>query len=153
MNLPEQDTELKEPHLWEETERTNPATHSADTKEYDEDFFEGWEENIWASPWLRRNGLFIGFITLCGLICIGWPYIYMMNVREITALEQKLKDIRYKALFISAERIEYERINNITERVKEHGLQLVPASQPPYLLLDTGQCGRPSPQDLPEANR
>ena len=28
MNLPEQDTELKEPHLWEETERTNPATHS-----------------------------------------------------------------------------------------------------------------------------
>ena len=56
MNLPEQDTELKEPHLWEETERTNPATHSAETKEYDEDFFEGWEENIWASPWLRRNG-------------------------------------------------------------------------------------------------
>ena len=80
-------------------------------------------------------------------------FSYMMNVREITALEQKLKDIRYKALFISAERIEYERINNITERVKEHGLQLVPASQPPYLLLDTGQCGRPSPQDLPEANR
>ena len=152
MNLPEQDTELKEPHLWEEAERTNP-THSAETKEYDEDFFEGWEENIWASPWLRRNGLFIGFITLCGLICIGWPYVYMMNVREITALEQKLKDIRYKALFISAERIEYERINNITERVKEHVLQLVPASQPPYLLLDTGQCGRPSPQDLPEANR
>ena len=78
---------------------------------------------------------------------IAWPYVYMINLREVTMMEQKLQDIRYKSLFISAERIEYERIGNILDRVGEYRLPLVPASQPPYLLLDTGQYASSSPKE------
>ena len=76
---------------------------------------------------------------------IAWPYVYQGSLREITSLEKKLEDIRYKALFTSAALIEYERINNITTKVDQYQLQLVPATQPPYLLVDSGQYPTPKP--------
>ena len=79
-------------------------------------------------------------------VMIAWPYIYQGSLREITTLEKKLEDIRYKALFTSAALIEYERINNITTKVEQYQLQLVPATQPPYLLVDSGQYPTPQPR-------
>ena len=43
--------------------------------------------------------------------------------------------------------VENERIGNILDRVGEYRLPLVPATQPPYLLLDTGQYASSSPKE------
>ena len=124
-----------------------PAAQVQDEEDEEHFLFEGWEEDFLNAPWLKRNWLFILFVITCGLVSIAWPYVYMINLREVTMMEQKLQDIRYKSLFISAERIEYERIGNILDRVGEYRLPLVPASQPPYLLLDTGQYASSSPKE------
>ena len=114
-----------------------PAAQVQDEEDEEHFLFEGWEEDFLNAPWLKRNWLFILFVIACGLVSIAWPYVYMI----------KLQDIRYKSLFISAERIEYERIGNILDRVGEYRLPLVPASQPPDLLLDTGQYASSSPKE------
>ena len=106
-----------------------------------------WIENdLWSWPWLRKNIVFLCYCVVLGGVMIGWPYLYQVSLRKITSLEKKLEDIRYKALFTSAALIEYERINNITTKVEQYQLQLVPATQPPYLLVDSGQYPTPQPR-------
>ena len=106
-----------------------------------------WIENdLWSVPWLWNNIRFIVYCFVLAAVMIAWPYFYQGSLREITSLEKKLEDIRYKALFTSAALIEYERINNITSKVEQYQLQLVPATQPPYLLVDSGQYPTPQPR-------
>ena len=112
--------------------------HYTDAHEGEEDRERGlieWIENI----------RFIAYCLFLVGVMIAWPYIYQGSLREITSLEKKLEDIRYKALFTSAALIEYERINNIMTKVDQYQLQLVPATQPPYLLVDSGQYPTPKP--------
>ena len=115
-------------------------------EELERGFVESVENDLWNLPSLRNNRHFIAYCILLVGVMIGWPYIYQGSLREITSLEKKLEDIRYKALFTSAALIEYERINNITTKVEQYQLQLVPATQPPYLLVDSGQYPTPQPR-------
>ncbi|ERJ71929.1 hypothetical protein HMPREF1556_01036 [Porphyromonas sp. oral taxon 278 str. W7784] len=108
-------------------------------EEADRNLLEWIENDLWGLPVLRNNRRFILFCLFLGAIAIAWPYFYQGSLREITSLEEKLKDIRYKSLYTSAALIEYERINNIVDKVSQYQLQLVPATQPPYLLVDSGQ--------------
>ena len=122
---------------------TSHASHYADAHEGEEERDRGlieWIENdLWGLPGLRNNVRFIAYCLLLVGVMIAWPYFYQGSLREITSLEEKLKDIRYKSLYTSAALIEYERINNIVDKVSQYQLQLVPATQPPYLLVDSGQ--------------
>lgn len=115
-------------------------------EELERGFLESIEDDFWSLPWLWNNIRFIIYCLFLGFVMIAWPYIYQGSLREITTLEKKLEDIRYKALFTSAALIEYERINNITTKVEQYQLQLVPATQPPYLLVDSGQYPTPQPR-------
>lgn len=148
MDTPTPYTESEEVNhsLSDELPQGEPRMQSPEDEYEEQSLFEGWEEDFLNTPWLRRNWLFMVFVIICGLVSIAWPYVYVLNLREVTSLEMKLRDIRYKSLFISAERIEYERIGNILDRVGEYHLPLVPATQPPYLLLDTGQYALPTPE-------
>lgn len=125
------------------------ASRYADAHEGEEERDRGlieWIENdLWGLPGLRNNVRFIAYCLFLVGVMIAWPYFYQASLREITSLEKKLEDIRYKALFTSAALIEYERINNITTKVDQYQLQLVPATQPPYLLVDSGQYPTPKP--------
>lgn len=97
------------------------------------------ERDLWSIDLLRRNWRFITYCLLLLIFAVVWPYVYNQSLSEITAMEDRLKDIRYRSLYTSAALIEYERINNIDRKVQQYQLQLVPATHPPYLLIDSGQ--------------
>ena len=95
-------------------------------EELERGFVESVENDLWNLPSLRNNRRFIVYCILLVGVMIGWPYYYKVSLREITSLEKKLEDIRYK--------------------VEQYQLQLVPATQPPYLLVDSGQYPTPQPR-------
>lgn len=137
----------EEPARYEdEAPRTQYLDPHESEEELEHGFFESVEDDLWNLPSLRNNWRFIAYCVFLVVVMIGWPYLYKVSLREITPLEKKLEDIRYKALFTSAALIEYERINNITTKVEQYQLQLVPATQPPYLLVDSGQYPTPQPR-------
>ena len=144
---PDEYTPTEEPVRYEdEAPRSQYLDPHESEEELERGFVESVENDLWNLPSLRNNRRFIVYCILLVGVMIGWPYYYKVSLREITSLEKKLEDIRYKALFTSAALIEYERINNITTKVEQYQLQLVPATQPPYLLVDSGQYPTPQPR-------
>ncbi len=134
-------------HLEDEAPRSQYLDPTeSEEEEFDGGFLESIENNFWSLPWLWNNSRFILYCLSLAGVMVAWPYIYQGSLRKITTLEKKLEDIRYKALFTSAALIEYERINNISSKVEQYQLQLVPATQPPYLLVDSGQYPTPKPR-------
>lgn len=144
---PDEYIPTEEPVRYEdEAPRTQYLDPHESEEELERGFFESVENDLWGLPGLRNNWRFILYCVFLVVVMIGWPYLYKVSLSEITPLEKKLEDIRYKALFTSAALIEYERINNITTKVEQYQLQLVPATQPPYLLVDSGQYPTPQPR-------
>lgn len=145
--IPDEYIPNEEPVRYEdEAPRSQYLDPHESEEELERGFVESVENDLWNLPSLRNNRRFIVYCILLVGVMIGWPYYYKVSLREITSLEKKLEDIRYKALFTSAALIEYERINNITTKVEQYQLQLVPATQPPYLLVDSGQYPTPHPR-------
>lgn len=103
------------------------------------DFIDSTEEDLLRQPWLRNHGWFIATCLACLAVVIIWPYFCKLQLREVSKLEKQITDIRYRSLITTAALIEYERIGNILQQLEEHQLPLIPASEPPYLLVDSGQ--------------
>ena len=85
-----------------------------------------------------------GFYLICGIACVLWTYHFSSQTQQLDRLERQLKDIRFRSLFISSELIKSTHIDNITQRVTDYQLPLVPATKPPYQLIDSGQFPVPS---------
>ena len=90
-------------------EPSSPQEPLGEEEEADRNLLEWVENDLWGLPVLRNNRGFILFCLFLGAIAIAWPYFYQGSLREITSLEEKLKDIRYKSLYTSAALIEYEQ--------------------------------------------
>ena len=86
------------------------------------------------SEWLRRNRVLLFFIFIMLLANISTRYKSEKVIREMTALEDSLKELRSESITIAAEVMKLSRPSIIIERVKKSGLELEPSKEPPRKL-------------------
>lgn len=65
---------------------------------------------------------------------IGNRYSCMQKLKQIDQLQQKLRDVRFEALSISAELTSNSRQSQIEILVQKHGIELEGAKKPPFEL-------------------
>lgn len=81
---------------------------------------------------LSRFGLFILFFFGINILSILWGYHFSALDKEVSTLESKREDIKYKSLFTTAELIGQERVSSVEKTIKELGLSLEASTYPPY---------------------
>lgn len=130
----------------EPTANTTPRTSFWERAgSYSRGLIDGAEEDLFRQPWLRDHLGFIATCLGCLMVAIVWPYYCKQQITEVSRLEQQITDIRYRSLMTTAALIEHERVGNILQRIESYQLQLLPATTPPYLLVDSGQYPTPVP--------
>jgi hypothetical protein len=83
------------------------------------------------SEWLRRNRILLFVIFLMLLANISVRYKSEKVIREMTALEDSLKERRSESITIAAEVMKLSRPSQIIDRVKKSGLELETSKEPP----------------------
>jgi len=83
------------------------------------------------SEWFRRNRILMFMIFLLLLTNISVRYKSEKVIREMTALEDSLIELRSKSISIAADVVKLGRQSVIIERVKKSGLDLQTSKEPP----------------------
>ena len=83
------------------------------------------------SEWFRRNRILMFMIFLMLLTNISVRYKSEKVVREVTALEDSLKELRSESITIAAELMKLSRPSQIMDQIKKSGLQLETSKEPP----------------------
>ena len=83
------------------------------------------------SEWFRRNRILMFMIFLMLLTNISVRYKSEKVIREMTALEDSLIELRSKSISIAADVVKLSRQSVIIERVKKSGLDLETSKEPP----------------------
>ena len=86
------------------------------------------------SEWLRRNRILLFVIFLMLLTNITIRYKSEKVIREMTALQDSLKELRSESISIAAEVMKLSRPSLIIDRVKKSGLELETSKEPPKKL-------------------
>jgi hypothetical protein len=89
---------------------------------------------ILESEWLRRNRILLFVIFLMLLANITVRYKSEKVIREMTALQDSLKEKRSESISIAAEVMKLSRPSLIIDRVKKSGLELETSKEPPKKL-------------------
>lgn len=83
------------------------------------------------SDWFHRNKILMFMIFLLLLTNISVRYKSEKVIREMTALEDSLIELRSKSISIAADVVKLGRHSVIMERVKKSGLDLQTSKEPP----------------------
>ena len=83
------------------------------------------------SEWFHRNRILMFMIFLLLLTNISVRYKSEKVIREMTALEDSLIELRSKSISIAADVVKLGRQSVIIERVKKSGLDLQTSKEPP----------------------
>jgi len=83
------------------------------------------------SEWFRRNRILLLVIFFMLFINISVRYKSEKVIREMTALEDSLIDLRSKSISIAADVMKLSRQSMIIERVKKSGIDLETSKVPP----------------------
>lgn len=83
------------------------------------------------SEWFRRNRILMFMIFLMLLTNISVRYKSEKVIREMTALEDSLIELRSKSISIAADVAKLSRQSVIIDRVKKSGLDLQTSKEPP----------------------
>ena len=83
------------------------------------------------SEWFRRNRILLLVIFFMLYINISVRYKSEKVIREMTALEDSLIDLRSKSISIAADVMKLSRQSMIIERVKKSGIDLETSKVPP----------------------
>lgn len=83
------------------------------------------------SEWFHRNRILMFMIFLLLLTNISVRYKSEKVIREMTALEDSLIELRSKSISIAADVMKLGRHSVIMERVKKSGLDLQTSKEPP----------------------
>ena len=86
------------------------------------------------SEWLRRNRILLFVIFIMLLTNISVRYKSEKVIREMTALQDSLKELRSESISIAAEVMKLSRPSQIIDRVKKSGLELETSKEPPRKL-------------------
>ena len=83
------------------------------------------------SEWFRRNRILMFMIFLMLLTNISVRYKSEKVIRDVTALEDSLIELRSKSISIAADVVRLGRNSVIIDRVKKSGLDLETSKEPP----------------------
>ena len=83
---------------------------------------------------LRRNMVFILFLTLLGILYIANGYNTEKLFMKKVALEKELSDLRFESVTTSSELMRISVPSEVERRVKEAGLDLVQSKEPPIKI-------------------
>ena len=83
---------------------------------------------------LRRNMVFILFLTLLGILYIANGYNTEKLFMKKVALEKELSDLRFESVTTSSELMRISVPSEVERRVKEAGLDLVQSKEPPIQI-------------------
>lgn len=125
--------EIDKEALAEELKRQHAALISDDDEGGGIDTYQEWADRLFRhTPWHRW--LFGVWLLLLLFWSMHWQYSYANFTKEVAKLEERVKDLRYRHLFVTAELVRHERISSVEEEVVKQGLNLEHSSQPPYLI-------------------
>jgi len=94
-------------------------------------FKEVLNGRFFESEWFRRNRILMFVIFLMLLTNISVRYKSEKVIREMTALEDSLIELRSKSISVAADVMMLSRHSVIMDRVKKSGLDLETAKEPP----------------------
>lgn len=83
------------------------------------------------SEWFRSNRVLLLMIFFLLFINITVKYKSEKVIREMTALEDSLIELRSRSISIAADVIKMSRQSVIIERVKKNGIDLETSKEPP----------------------
>ena len=83
------------------------------------------------SEWFKRNKILMFIIFLMLLTNISVRYKSEKIIRQMTALEDSLIELRSKSISVAADVIKLSRQSLIMDRVKKSGLGLESPKEPP----------------------
>jgi len=83
------------------------------------------------SDWFRRNRILMLMIFVMLLANISVRYKSEKVIREMTALEDSLIELRSKSISIAADVVRLGRNSVIIDRVKKSGLDMETSKEPP----------------------
>ncbi|MEI6677315.1 MAG: FtsL-like putative cell division protein [Mariniphaga sp.] len=83
------------------------------------------------SEWFRRNRILMFMIFFLLLTNITVRYKSEKVIREMSALEDSLIELRSKSISIAAEVVKLSRQSVIIDRVKKSGIDLETSKEPP----------------------
>ena len=83
------------------------------------------------SEWFRRNRILLLMIFFLLFINISVKYKSEKVIREMTALEDRLIELRSRSISIAADVIKMSRQSVIIEKVKKSGIELETSKEPP----------------------
>lgn len=88
---------------------------------------------------LLKHKWFIAYTISLMMLAIMWSYHFAGQHRRVAVLEIAVRDMHNKSLFSTAERIRMERVASIQNQIEQLGLNLGPATRPPYMLSSESQ--------------
>ena len=83
------------------------------------------------SEWFLRNRILLLMIFFLLVVNISVKYKSEKVIREMTALEDSLIELRSRSISIAADVIKMSRQSVIIERVKKSGIELETSKEPP----------------------
>ena len=86
------------------------------------------------SEWFRRNRILLIMIFFLLFINITVKYKSEKVIREMTALEDSLIELRSRSISVAADVIRMSRQSVIIERVKKSGIELETSKEPPHKI-------------------
>ena len=86
------------------------------------------------SEWFRRNRILLIMIFFLLFINLTVKYKSEKVIREMTALEDSLIELRSRSISVAADVIRMSRQSVIIERVKKSGIELETSKEPPHKI-------------------
>ena len=122
----------------QKSERTIKQTsaHKSAPKKSGKGFLKGLIRGTFITDRLILNNLkYAVLLAVLGVVFIGNRFGAERMEREITMLEQEVRDLRAESLSVSAELGGVSRQSKIIDLVKERGLGLEELREPPYRIV------------------
>lgn len=89
---------------------------------------------ILADKVIRRNILFILFLTFLGIFYIANGYGTEKLYKKKVALEREVRDLRFESITTAAQLMFISKQSEVKRRVNEEGLELEESKEPPVKI-------------------
>lgn len=77
---------------------------------------------------------FVVFVVILLFLFVSNRYACLLKLREIDRLQRELQDVKQESVALSGQLTGSNRLSQMEELVKKHGLNLEAPMSPPYIL-------------------
>lgn len=89
---------------------------------------------ILADKVIRRNIMFILFLTFLGIFYIANGYSTEKLYKKKVAMEREVRDLRFESITTAAQLMFISKQSEVKRRVNEEGLELEESKEPPVKI-------------------